>query len=587
MSRFNLIDEPWISVVIDYKGATKLVGLKEFFENAHTYIALAGDMPTQDFAVMRFILAILHTVFSRYDAQGNAYEMVKLNDCMQQLEEVDQGDYEEYEDALLDTWKDLWKAGKFPDIVVKYLDVWHDRFYLYDDKYPFYQVTSNIFLDAKMYNNQGPTKDLGHISFKTINRVVSEIKDNTSIFSMVTDNKDELTDAQLTRWIIHYMGYSTTPDKTKIESLYDATNIEKYTGHKGWLYSIGGLHYKTNSMFKTLLLNLILVHPELQFRYSMQTPAWEFSPRENVLFYLKLRSVDNLARLYTDYSRAMQISKELDKEYGRCLDIVQLPVLDKKNNFLECMTVWNYKKDTKSKKDTQLWMPNENKPYESLWRNFGMIYHHISSSAGTYRNPGIIEWIRSVSRVLGSAQLKLAGQGYEGDGTSSNRIVNEMYDELYLNMDVANDDCDHGWVVRIRDTVENIKQVIDNTSKNSYCYKRFIEDIVKLEKGTIHLEKPDAVKVNQYMNNIYYQIDKPFRDWLSSIEINENKDDKINQWNDLFRKLMFNAAQQVCVNLSARMHTGVNFKKGKKLEYMNVATIFNKFVASLNKVYRR
>ena len=160
MSRFNLIDEPWISVVIDYKGTTKLVGLKEFFENAHTYIALAGDMPTQDFAVMRFILAILHTVFSRYDAQGNAYETVTLNDRMQQLEEVDQGDYEDYEDALLDTWKDLWKAGKFPDIVLKYLDAWHDRFYLYDDKYPFYQVTKEIiskvnaqFTDCLLYTS--------------------------------------------------------------------------------------------------------------------------------------------------------------------------------------------------------------------------------------------------------------------------------------------------------------------------------------------------------------------------------------------------------------------------------------------------
>ncbi len=52
MSDYNLIDEPWISVVVDYKGTTKLVGLKEFFEHAHEYIALAGDMPTQDFAIL-------------------------------------------------------------------------------------------------------------------------------------------------------------------------------------------------------------------------------------------------------------------------------------------------------------------------------------------------------------------------------------------------------------------------------------------------------------------------------------------------------------------------------------------------------
>ena len=35
MSEFNLLDEAWISVVTDYKGTTKLVGMKEFFKDAH------------------------------------------------------------------------------------------------------------------------------------------------------------------------------------------------------------------------------------------------------------------------------------------------------------------------------------------------------------------------------------------------------------------------------------------------------------------------------------------------------------------------------------------------------------------------
>ena len=29
----------------------------------------------------------------------------------------------------------------FPDIVIDYLRQWQDRFYLFDDKHPFYQVT--------------------------------------------------------------------------------------------------------------------------------------------------------------------------------------------------------------------------------------------------------------------------------------------------------------------------------------------------------------------------------------------------------------------------------------------------------------
>lgn len=205
MSDYNLIDEPWISVVVDYKGTTKLVGLKEFFEHAHEYIALAGDMPTQDFAVMRFLLAILHTVFSRYDAHGEPYEMIELNDRMQQIEKVDLEDEEDYEDALMETWKDLWNAKKFPEIVVKYLDAWHDRFYLFDDKYPFYQVTEDIFKEATIYNNQkSVVEDVGKISFKTINRLISESNEKVSIFSMKNSDKNKLTTAQLTRWIIHY-----------------------------------------------------------------------------------------------------------------------------------------------------------------------------------------------------------------------------------------------------------------------------------------------------------------------------------------------------------------------------------------------
>ena len=108
MSEYNLLDEPWISVVTDYKGTTKSVGLKEFFRDAHKFIALAGDMPTQDFAVMRFLLAILHTVFSRYDAAGKAYEMLEINDRMQQVEKVAEEDQEDYQDALMNTWQALW-----------------------------------------------------------------------------------------------------------------------------------------------------------------------------------------------------------------------------------------------------------------------------------------------------------------------------------------------------------------------------------------------------------------------------------------------------------------------------------------------
>lgn len=96
MGRFNLIDDPWIEVLLDKKGSRKLVSLRQIFENSADYIDICGDMHIQDFAVMRLILAILHTVFSRYDADGNSYEYLKINEKMQQLDKVDEDNYESY-----------------------------------------------------------------------------------------------------------------------------------------------------------------------------------------------------------------------------------------------------------------------------------------------------------------------------------------------------------------------------------------------------------------------------------------------------------------------------------------------------------
>ena len=76
LGRYNLLYENWISV-IDKDGNPKQVSLMEVFEKASNFYDLAGDTKTQDFAVMRILLAVLHTVFSRFDYNGERYEWVK------------------------------------------------------------------------------------------------------------------------------------------------------------------------------------------------------------------------------------------------------------------------------------------------------------------------------------------------------------------------------------------------------------------------------------------------------------------------------------------------------------------------------
>ena len=80
MSKFNLLDEKWIKVVDKKSNQVVEVSLKEVFENAHELKMLAGEMKTQDFAMLRLLLAVLHTVFSRFNANGEVYEFLEIDE---------------------------------------------------------------------------------------------------------------------------------------------------------------------------------------------------------------------------------------------------------------------------------------------------------------------------------------------------------------------------------------------------------------------------------------------------------------------------------------------------------------------------
>lgn len=66
---FNLLREPWVRVRTQ-DGTIRTVSLTDALLHAHAYVDLAGEMPTQDAAMLRLQLAVLHTVFSRVDGNG-------------------------------------------------------------------------------------------------------------------------------------------------------------------------------------------------------------------------------------------------------------------------------------------------------------------------------------------------------------------------------------------------------------------------------------------------------------------------------------------------------------------------------------
>lgn len=92
---FNLLDEKWILVRKSDCTVDEL-SLTDALLKSHEYVELAGELPTQNVSILRLMLAVLHTVFSRYSPQGEPSPLYDSDDAA-------------------DRWKELWNAGRLPE----------------------------------------------------------------------------------------------------------------------------------------------------------------------------------------------------------------------------------------------------------------------------------------------------------------------------------------------------------------------------------------------------------------------------------------------------------------------------------------
>ncbi len=169
VSSFNLIDEPWL-VVKDLKGAVRHISIKEAFRDAQNIHGLAGELPSQNFAVLRILLAILYRVF----------------------------DKEEHENAVAD-WRDLWEQTSLPiSPIEKYLEKWHHRFFLFDREYPWFQV-------GNLESVKGDKKP--------VNLLIPDCPSDDNLFTMRRNYKS-ISPAEAARWLIHCQAYDISGIKT-------------------------------------------------------------------------------------------------------------------------------------------------------------------------------------------------------------------------------------------------------------------------------------------------------------------------------------------------------------------------------------
>lgn len=550
MPRYNLLDEKWIQVAS--KDTVEKISIKELFAGAVKYKELAGDMKTQDFAVIRVMLAILHTVFSRFDSNGEPYGFFEVDkERLLQTGELKESDLDDYEEALYQTWIDIWNAKEFPKVVDEYLEKWRERFFLYDDKYPFFQVTKEVI--------EKDAAGGGEFYGKNINRLVSESNNKQAYFSPKDESyKEYIVDDELARWLITLQGYIGTSDKKKVGSAK--------TYSKGWLYDLGGVYLQGNNLFETLMLNFVIAHNENNNLLKTQKPCWEAETIEKNVEYYFYNGIDNIASLYTAWCREIFIDPNRTKEDKFVCFIAKLPEIEHSNTFLEPMTVWKYN-DTGEYKDK--YRPRKHDANKSMWRNFGLL---TGVGEGT-RKPGVIEWLNKLGDISESEELGFNKENItlcavcmldDGNATSW-APIDEVEDTLNLKERVLADIGDNGWIIRINKTITDTKASIDR------ALKIFIKDLLEIR----NMEKSD---VSKYVEQFYFRIDLSFRNWIESIDIDNDKDTKEIEWRGILKKAMKEYVDELVSSSGLRDYKGIETSTGVK----NIATIYNSFLYRLN-----
>lgn len=531
---FNLIEEPWIRV-IDFDCNVSEVSLKHLFRNAHNYKDLSGELPTQDFAILRLLLAVLHTVFSRYDTDGNA------------------ASFEDEEDAV-ERWQELWKKGEFPyEVTDNYLEQVKESFWLFHPTRPFYQTEH-----ATIGTEYSAPKLFGNLS---------ESGNKIRLFPSVSgEEKQSMSFSEAARWLIYVNAYDDTAVKPSTEGKENAKKkgISFDSPGVGWLGKIGLISILGNNLFETLMLNLVFLNESKEL-FEKEKPIWE---REIIpdAERVKIALPNNLSELYTLQSRRLFLKREDDKVTGYYL--LGGDFFDRENAFVEPMTVW---KNTE-KKSADIYVPRRHNVSKQFWRDFSSLIMNEEKN----RKPGVISWIDLLTeaevlenRLLG---LKIASVQYGDKDFFVNNVFSdsiEMYSSLISQMQSK-------WQTLVKDSVdfcEVISQKVWHLAK----------DVNLADGGDFVLKENNCsakVAANRAKAEFYNLIDVPFRKWLC--QINPETDqlfEKRSQWSGE----CVNYALKLGENIIKQASPSAIFGKGKK----SAAKAWNDFIKGVRRIEKR
>ena len=527
---FNLLTEPWVRVRRP-DNTVQEVSLTDALLHAQDYVDLAGEMPTQDAAMLRLLLAVLFTVFSRVNAEGEPEPLEKRGQALRR-------------------WGNLWQLGHFPEQPLRdYLEQWKDRFWLFHPTHPFWQV---------------PGAEIGTAcSAAMLNGEMIESKNKLRLFPLYAgQSKERLSYPQAARWLLSVNGFDDTSLKPKEKNLPSIS--------VGWLGSLGYIQALGNNLYETLMLNLTLLKDGREC-WSENRPCWELeTPRSAER--TKIPCPDDPAQLLTLQSRRLLLHRTegmVDGYFALGGDF-----FSKENAFAEQMTVW---RNAAKKNEPAVFVPCRHDPARQFWREFPSVF----CKENNVRQPGVVCWVKTLQRsdlhILDPNRrihFRISGMQY-GD---KDFFVNDSFSDSLTFQAGLLDELSCEWQ-------ERIVREINNCEKAAQRVGYLAQDIA-IAAGNKNENVGGSVRAQ-----FYFAVDQPFRQWLQAIDPErDDPDEAVLRWQAQARSIAEKLGKQMVMeagNAALKGHRIV-VDKNKKTERTILYTsprAYNIFRARLWEIY--
>jgi CRISPR system Cascade subunit CasA len=529
---FDLTTRPWLPVLRD-NGSEDELSLLEVFEEAHRLRGLVGDIPTQEFALLRLLLAILHDA-----VQGP---------------------------ADLDEWEKLWTTEESFHAVPAYLAKHRASLDLLGVSRPFMQV---------------PDLRTGSGEVASLDRIVADVPNGDRFFTMRARGAQGLSFAEAARWLVHAHAFDSSGIKSGAVGDPRVKGGRGYPQGVSWSGNLGGVFAEGGSLRETLLLNLVAADTTNLRSGDLDRPAWRApqqgpAPTDEVELARRPYGVRDL---YTWQSRRLRLHYGDEGVHGVVLAYGD-PLHPRNRHDSEPMTAWRRSPVQEKKlRMEQVYLPRAHDPSRSAWRGLGALVTGQMKGAEQRREaahivrPRILDW---VARLISEDCLprayplraRLVGAVY---GTQQS-VIDEVVDDS-VTMPVV---LLHRDNARLGQSAVDAAEDADNAVQ---VLGELAEALAEAAGGDGQPSKATA------RDRGYAALDAAFRAWLREIPADADPAQVRRKWQTSAHRITSRIAEELVDEVGSAAWEGrvVTTKRGQL--WLNDAQAAQRFHAKLKEV---